>query len=238
VHGDQAIFLCYHEPAAYLLALDLRTGRLRWKRDRQPGALSYSTPLVVTGQGRTTIVVNSTQGIEAYEAATGEPLWYVKEEHRFAVPMPVYFDGVVYATRGYRSSRALAIRLGGSGDVSGSHIVWRAPAGGPYVSSYVFYDGLLYMGTELGIVSAVDPATGTAVWRDRVGGIFSASPVAGDGKIYFVSETGETIVLAAGRVPRVLARNPIDARLTASPAVSRGRLILRGDDELIAVGGR
>jgi hypothetical protein len=62
--------------------------------------------------------------------------------------------------------------------------------------------------------------------------------VAGDGKIYFVSETGETIVLAAGRVPRVLARNPIDARLTASPAVSRGRLILRGDDELIAVGGR
>jgi outer membrane protein assembly factor BamB len=92
------------------------------------------------------------------------------------------------------------------------------------------------MGTELGIVTAVDPATGAPVWRERVGGIFSASPVAGDGKIYFVSETGETIVLAAGRTPKVLARNKLDARLTASPAISQGRLILRGDDELIAIG--
>ena len=116
--------------------------------------------------------------------------------------------------------------------------LWRAPTGGPYVSSIVYDDGLLYMATELGIVSAVDPATGTALWRDRIGGIFSASPVAGDGKIYLASETGETVVLAAGRLPKVLARNTVNARLTASPAISSGRLILRGDDELIAIGPR
>jgi outer membrane protein assembly factor BamB len=238
LHGDLVIFLCYHEPASYLLALDKRTGRLRWKRDRQPGAVSYSTPLVVSSGGRSMLVVNSTQGIEAYDATTGDPMWLVKEEHRFAVPTPVHHDGVIYTTRGYRSSPALAIRLGGTGDVSASHVLWRAPTGGPYVSSFVYYDGLLYMATELGIVTAVDPATGTAVWRDRIGGIFSASPVAGDGKIYLVSETGQTVVLGAGRVPRVLARNTVSARLTASPAISNGRLILRGDDELIAIGPR
>ena len=74
------------------------------------------------------------------------------------------------------------------------------------------------------------------MWRERVGGVFTASPVAGDGKIYLVSETGETIVLRAGRKPEVLARNKLDAHLVASPAISRGRLFFRGDGELIAVG--
>ena len=92
-------------------------------------------------------------------------------------------------SRGYRSSPYLAIRLGGTGDVSGSHVVWKTPTGAPYVSSLVFYDGLLYMATEMGIVTAIDAATGQQVWRERIGGVFTASPVAGDGKIYLVSET-------------------------------------------------
>jgi outer membrane protein assembly factor BamB len=236
LHGDLAIFLCYHESASYVLALDKRTGAVKWKRDGKTGALSYSTPLVVSADGKETLVINSTKGIEAYDPSTGAPLWEIKEEHRFAVPMPVQHDGIVYTTRGYRSSPALAIRLGGTGDVAASHVVWRMPTGGPYTSSLVFYDGLLYMGTELGIVTAIDAANGTPVWRERVGGIFSASPVAGDGKVYLVSETGETVVLEAGRAAKVLARNRLSARLTASPIISGGRVILRGDDELIAVG--
>ena len=77
---------------------------------------------------------------------------------------------------------------------------------------------------------------GEAVWRERLGGVFTASPVAGDGKVYLVSETGETIVLRAGRKPDVLARNTVKAHLVASPAISRGRLFLRGDNEVVAVG--
>lgn len=236
LHGGLAIFLCYHEPGSYLLALDVRTGAERWKREGPKGAISYSTPLIAAGGGRTTLVVNSTRGIDGFDAATGEPLWQVREDNRFAVPMPVHHDGIVYATRGYRSSPALAIRLDGKGDVSTSHVVWRAPTGGPYVSSFVFYQGFLYMATELGIVTCVDPGTGAPVWRERVGGIFSASPIAADGRIYLLSETGETVVMAAGPKPSILARNRLAARLTASPAVARGRLLLRSDDELIAVG--
>lgn len=234
--GDLAIFPCYHETGSYLVALDKRTGAVRWKRDRDPGAHSYSTPLVVTHDGRATLVLNSSRGVEAFDASTGEPLWQMLEDNRFPIPMPVHHQGVLYMSRGYRSSPYLAIRLGGRGDVTKSHVVWKTPTGAPYVSSLIYFDGLLYMATEMGIVSALDPATGESVWRERIGGVFTASPVAGDGKVYLASETGEVVVLRAGRKPDIVARNKLSTHIVASPAISRGRLFFRGDDELIAVG--
>jgi outer membrane protein assembly factor BamB len=236
LHGDLVILPCYHESGSYLLALDKRTGAVRWKRDSAAVAHSYSTPAVFTHDGAAIVVLNSSRGVEAFDAATGTPLWSVVEDNRFPIPMPVRDRDVLYLSRGYRSSPYLAIRLGGKGDVTKSHVVWRNATGAPYVSSLVLYDGLLYMGSEMGIVTAIDPATGESVWRERIGGVFTASPIAGDGKIYFASETGETIVLRAGRVPQVLARNPLNTHIVASPAVARGRLFLRGDDELIAIG--
>ena len=89
-----------------------------------------------------------------------------------------------------------------------------------------------------GIVTAVDAETGRRVWQDRLGGIYSASPVAGDGKVYFFSETGETLVLEAGRDLNVLARNDLGERIVSSPAVSDGRIFIRTDESLIAVGAR
>lgn len=236
LYGDLAIFPCYHESGSYLLALDKRTGAVRWKRDRQPGAHSYSTPLVVTHDNRSTVILNTSRGVEAFDPASGEPLWQVLEENRFPIPMPVHHQGILYTSRGYRSSPYLAVRLGGKGDVSNSHVVWKTPTGAPYVSSLVYYEGLLYMATEMGIVSAIEPATGQSVWRARIGGVYTASPIAGDGKIYLASETGETVVLRAGRTLEVLSRNRLNTHIVASPAIARGRLFFRGDDELIAVG--
>ncbi len=236
MHGELAIFPCYHETGSYLVALDKRTGAVRWKRDREPGAQSYSTPLVVTHDGRSTLVLNSSRGVEGFDPATGEPQWQVLEDNRFPIPMPVHHQGVLYMSRGYRSSPYLAIRLGGRGDVSNSHVVWKTPTGAPYVSSLVYFDGLLYMASEMGIVSALDPATGQSVWRERVGGVFTASPVAGDGKVYLASESGEVVVLRAGRKPDIVARNKLNSHIVASPAIARGRLFLRGDDDLIAIG--
>jgi outer membrane protein assembly factor BamB len=88
----------------------------------------------------------------------------------------------------------------------------------------------------MGIVTALEPATGQSVWRERIGGVYTASPVAGDGKIYLASESGETVVLRAGRTPNVVARNKLSTHLVASPAIAHRRLFLRGDDELIAIG--
>ena len=135
-----------------------------------------------------------------------------------------------------RSGPFMAFRPGGSGDVTDSRVIWRVGTGAPYISSLVYDDGLVYMIGDVGILTVTDAATGERVWQERLGGVFSASPVAADGKIYLLSEGGETIVLAAGRQPRVIARNDLGVRQLASPAISGGRLFIRSDNMLFAIG--
>jgi outer membrane protein assembly factor BamB len=233
---DLVILVCYHGSSAYVLALDKRTGAVRWKIDRPAPLLSYSTPLILDGPRGAEIVINTSTGIEAIALDTGEDRWRVVDENRFPIPVPTLADGIIYTTRGYRSGPYFAIRPGGQGDVSSSHVTWRIPTGAPYISSLVHYDGLIYTAGELGVVTCLEAKTGERVWQERVGGVFTASPVAADGRIYLVSETGETVVLRAGRTFEVLSRNKLDAHFVASPAISRGRIFLRGDNELYAVG--
>jgi outer membrane protein assembly factor BamB len=237
VYRDTVILPCYHEPASYLIALDARTGATRWKVDRGKNVLSYSTPLVIPAASGDELVLNTSEALEAYDPATGKTLWRLNEPSRFAIPMPVHHDGVVYASRGYRSGPYAAIKVGGRGDIAGSHVLWKVPTGAPYISSLVYHDGLLYMAADVGVVTCIDAKSGERVWQERLEGVFTASPVAADGKIYLVSESGETIILRPGRKADVIARNRIDGRLLASPAISRGHVFLRTDDSLIAVSG-
>jgi outer membrane protein assembly factor BamB len=238
IHGDLVYLLCYQPSGAYLVALDKKTGAQKWKHDRERGVISYSTPVFVTSPQGDLVVVNSSTGVEALRADTGAPVWHILEDSRFPIPVPSLVDGMIYMTRGYRSGPYWAIKPGGSGDITSSHAAWRVATGAPYVSSVVVYDGLIYSAGDAGIISALDAKTGERVWQERVGGAFSASPIAGDGKVYFVSESGETVVIKAGRTAEVLARNRLDAHFVASPAASRGRLMLRSDDAVFAVGAR
>jgi outer membrane protein assembly factor BamB len=236
LHRGALIIVVYHPSASYLIAVDAATGKQRWKTDRPNGVTSYSTPLIVPVPKGEELIVNSSVGVEAFDPATGSPLWHFAEANQFPIPVATHHAGVVYLSRGYRSGPYAAIRPGGRGDISKTHILWHVPTGAPYISSLVLYDGLLYMAGDVGIVTCIDASTGERVWRERLGGVYTASPVAGDGKIYLMSETGETVVLRAGRTPQVIARNTIDGRMLASPAIAGGRLFIRTDDHIIAVG--
>ena len=130
----------------------------------------------------------------------------------------------------------MAIKPGGRGDVNGTHIVWNVATGAPYVSSLLYYDGLVYMANDVGVLTAVDAATGERAWQERVDGVFSASPVGGGGHVYFVAESGDTVVVRGGRTPQIVSRNTVGERALASPALSNGRLFLRTDEHLIAIG--
>jgi outer membrane protein assembly factor BamB len=209
---------------------------VRWKADAPNGVTSYSTPLVVEAGGKTEIIVNSSAGVSGHDFATGKQLWHIEEANRFPIPMPLFHDGLIYTSRGYRSSPFMAIRPGGQGNVATTHVAWKVTSGAPYISSLVHYEGLIYMIGDVGVLTVADARTGERVYQDRIGGVYTASPVAGDGKIYLASEDGETIVVAAGRTPRVLARNRLDARQLASPAIAGGRLFVRSDDALYAIG--
>jgi outer membrane protein assembly factor BamB len=233
---DSIILLCYHSPSSYLLSLDKRTGAVQWKIDKPAGVESYSSPLVVQGPAGPELIVNASTGVESFDPATGKSRWNYPEVNRFPIPVAMVDGSTLFLSRGYRSSPYMAIKLGGSGDITSSHVMWRVPTGGPYVSSLVHYQGVIYMGGENGILSAVDAANGQRLWQERVGGVFTASPIAGDGRIYFVSETGETVVLKAGRVFEILSRNKLDGHFVASPAAAAGRIYLRADDRVYAVG--
>ena len=230
--------LCDHPAGAYLLALDKRTGKEIWKVERGPGLRSYSTPFILRSADGDELIVNSSHRIESFDPETGELLWYAGEATTLAIPMPVSHDGILYASRGYSSGPYASIRGGGRGDVSGSHIRWRFPTGAPYVSSLLYYQGLVYMANENGIVTAIDAETGSLIWRERLGDVFTASPIAADGKIYLLGESGKTVVLEAGRTFRIVAENALSERSLASPAVSEGQIFIRTDQHLFCIGKR
>jgi outer membrane protein assembly factor BamB len=234
--GDLLILLCDHAPASYLLAVDARSGKERWRADRGKGRASYTTPIVVNGPRGPELIVNSSERVDVYDPRTGSLLWHVGGPNRFPIPVPAHHDGIVYMSRGYRSGPYMAIRPGGSGDVSDTQVLWSVPTGAPYISSLVYDAGHLYMANDVGVISAIEAKSGKRVWQDRVGGVFAASPVAGDGKIYFPSENGEVIVLRSGPSPEVIARNSVGERLVASLAISNGRIFIRSDDHLYCIG--
>ncbi len=228
LYKNSLILLCDHQGAAYLLSVDKRTGKQLWKVDRGKDIRSYATPFVVKGETRDELIVNSSERMDAFDPATGEALWHVGESNRVPVPTPVYHDGILYASRGYNSGPYFALKTGGKGDAS-SRVLWEVKTGAPYVSSLLYYQGLIYMATETGIVSCVDAANGRLLWRERFGGVFSASPVAADGKVYLINEAGEAFILEAGRDKKVLRKNLIGERTLASPAISQGQIFLRTD---------
>lgn len=237
LYRDSVILLCDHASRSYLLALDKTTGKEIWRADRGKGRSSYSTPLVIEGQFGAELIVNSSERLDAYDPRTGQLLWYAGDSNRFPVPSPVFHNGVIYTSRGYRSGPYMAIRPGGRGDVGATHVIWSVPTGAPYVSSLLYYEGVIYMANDVGVLTAVDAAKGERLWQERVDGVFSASPVAGGGHVYFVSEGGDTIVVKAGRPPQIAGRNAIGERVIASPAIANGTIFIRTDDHLVAIGG-
>ena len=236
LYGDTLILLCDHRASSYLVALNTRTGEEIWRTDRGSGLSSYSTPMIVPGRQRVELLINSSRGLDAYNPATGEHLWFLEQPNRFPVPSAAFGDGTIFTSRGHRSGPYMAIEPGGTGNIADSHLKWQVDTGAPYVTSTVYYQGVLYMVNGSGIVTAVDGDSGETIWKNRVGGVYSASPVAGDGKIYLTSEEGRITVLQAGREARVLGNSTLDERTLASPAISGGRLYFRTDQHLISIG--
>ena len=238
LYDDALLLLVDHPGDSYLLAVDKGTGKDLWRADRGVEKRSYTTPFVIRREEGDQLIINTNDRLEALDPASGKLLWHVGEPNRVPVPTPVYHDGVLYANRGYNSSPFLAVRVDGRGDVAESKLKWRVPTGGPYVSSLVYYRGLIFMATEHGIASAIDAETGKTLWKERLGGVFSASPVVVGGNVYLVEESGKTYVIEAAREFKLVSVNDIGERTLASPAISNGMLFLRTDNSLYAIGQR
>lgn len=225
-----------------LMALDKKTGKEVWRANVSNE--SWHAPVFVTAPDGSTEVVAAKNGrVLGFNADTGEALWNVKTGIPwYMCPTPVVQDGIVYVIGGRTPNGALAIRAGGRGDVTASHVVWKVGKGSN-VPSPILYDGHLYFAHEnLGIVYCLNAKTGELVFEERIEpapGQIYASPVMGDGKIYFTGRGGRTVVIAASPKFEKLGENTLESNrgmFNSSPAISGNKILLRSNRALYCLG--
>ncbi len=247
---DCVVVAVMHRPPSYLVAFDKETGKLAWKQDRTLPAPaeandSYSTPIVLAHDGRDLIVVLGADHVTGHDAASGKELWRVgglnpRQAGNFrSIASAVIEVGIVVAPYA-RGSTLTAVKLGGSGDVTKSHIAWTRDDLGADVPTPAALDGKVYVCGDRGQVTCLDAKTGDTLWTgtvERHRTAFSSSPVIADGKLYVTREDGTTFVLSLGDEFKLLAKNEIGReQVVATPVFADGLIYLRTRDNLYCIG--
>ncbi len=239
LYGESVII--YHDAGAesFVGAFDRRTGKPRWRVPRRE-TVGWGTPVVIRAGARDELIVSSQQRVYAYDPATGATLWTVTGNTSEVVPTPLVAHDLLFCSSG-RAGPTLAIRPGGSGDVTTTHVAWSTPRGSPFVPSGVIVGDVLYLVNDMqSVLSAFEARTGQLLFQGRLGEArregFSSSPVAVGGKVFFTNDEGETFVLEAGRQFNVLHVNRLGEAVYASPALVDGRWYFRTASSLVAIG--
>jgi len=237
---DIVIIPCDGTDQQYVVGLSATTGEIVWKTNRPKMTGSqgdfhkaYSSPLLISDEQ---VVIPGAQWVVAYHPGTGREVWRVRHGEGFSnVPAPVLSGNQVFICTGYMQPHLVAIRLGGIGDVTDSHVAWRISKSVPTMPSPVIVDDSIYFVTDQGVATCAT-TDGTVIWTRRLGGNYSASPLAADGRIYFSNREGKTTVLRHAREFEELAVNELNGQLMASPAVLGDTLLLRTDSHLYRIG--
>ena len=219
-----------------IVGYDKKSGKEVWKTKRAV-QISWSTPVLVPVGGRTELVTNGTELIIAYDPATGKELWKTKGVESNAIHTPLLGKGFVVVTAGYPAKKVIAIRPGAVAD--DKRVAWEYSKGTGYVLSNILYGDYIYLLTDNGIVTCLDAATGAVKYeggRPPVPSHFMGSPVAYGGHIAMTSEDGETFMIKAGPSHEVVRTNSVDEPVYTSPAIANGRIYIRGQKHLFAIG--
>jgi outer membrane protein assembly factor BamB len=239
LYRDRLILFQDHGPGSFIAAFDVKTGRRLWRTSRN-ASVGWGTPIAVRVVDHDEIIVNGQSRVQSYDPASGRELWSCRGTTMEVIPTPVVGYGLVYCASG-RAGPTLAIRPGGSGDVTDTHVAWTTPRGSPFVPSPILVGDALYTINDMAsIVTSLDARTGKTVWQGRLGVAtregFSASPVAVNGHVFFTNDEGDTFVLRAGPAFDLVRVNRIGERTLASPALVDGRWYIRTDRHLLAIG--
>jgi outer membrane protein assembly factor BamB len=223
---------------SFVGAFDAKSGRTLWETPRTE-TVGWGTPVVISVDGHDELIVSSQRRVTAYDPQSGRELWNVRGNTFEVIPTPVVAHGLVFCSSG-RAGPTMAIRPGGKGDVTSTHVAWSTPRGSPFVPSGIVIDGLLYLINDMqSILTVYDAQSGALAYQGRLGVAqregFSASPVAVNGELFFTNDEGETFVVKAGREFRLLHTNTLGERTLASPALVDGIWYWRTATSLIAI---
>jgi outer membrane protein assembly factor BamB len=262
LHGDLLILNFDGSDHQFVVALDKKTGRTVWQRQRSidfkdlgpdgkpetEGDLrkGFGTCQVTLVDGQPLLLSQGSKALYGLDPLTGDELWRVEERlNHSASTRPVAGGGLVFAPSGWAGGQLLAIRPGRKGEVVDANaasppptqlqVVWKAKRSVPKKPSLLLLGNLLYGIDDNGVATCWEAATGRVVWNERVGGNYSASPLAAPGRIYFFSEEGKITVIATGQEFRKLAESRLESGFMASPAVSGQALFLRTKTHLYRI---
>ena len=226
---------------SYLVALDTKTGKERWRTPRGLSRISHGAPAIWRApDGKAQVISEGGDVVQGYDLKTGERRWTSLVAGEGKVPSMVLADGLAITAGGWGGKETIkAFRLGATGDLKEANLVWEQKKGMPKVPSMLYVKPYLFAITDGGVASCLRADTGEQVWQERIGGNFSASPVAAAGRIYLVADNGDTTVIAAAPEFKVLAKNPLGTeKVQASPAISQGQFFLRSEKALFCFGGQ
>jgi outer membrane protein assembly factor BamB len=240
IHGDLVVQNCDADNAAFLVGLDIHSGKEVWRTQR-PVVRGWSTPIIRTVGDHEELIMNGHTGTTGYDPATGSELWFCKGDNGRGTPTVAPNSQGALITVSGRPGAMFAVQPGGSGDVTESHQTWRLTRkGGRDLPSPLVIDDYLLVANMGGILTCYHALTGQELWTQRLGGNFSASPVAIDGHACFLSEEGTTHVIAPADRFQLVAKNQVGSTpeeiFRASPAVSQGQVFLRSNSMLYCVG--
>tara|TARA_B100001964_G_scaffold70461_1_gene79882 strand:- start:311 stop:1579 length:1269 start_codon:yes stop_codon:yes gene_type:complete len=227
-----------HDGDAYLVALERKTGRERWRIERENKTRSYATPIIREIGGRTQMILSGSLCVASYDPHNGKRHWIVDGPTEQFVASMVYNGEYVFVTAGYPERHILAIRPDGSGNVTDTHVAWRTNRGAAYVPSPIFAGPYLLVVADSGIASCFNAKTGKRHWMERLPGGHSPSTVSADGLVYFTSDRGVTTIVRPGKMFNVIARNELGEQISASPAISQGQIFLRTHQHLYCIGSK
>jgi len=239
LHGDTVVLLWDHEGDSAIYALDKKTGKLKWKQDRDE-ATGWCTPVVTSHDGVTQVIVNGSRAVRSYQLSDGKLLWQCSGQTANCVPSVVVDEAFVYAMSGFRGAHVAAIKLGGSGDLTDSKsVAWTGNRGTPYVPSPLLSNGRIwYLAGNNGILSVRDAKTGKLLVEgerlDGISGVY-ASPVSAGGRVYIAGRNGTVSVLKDSAKLELLATNELDDKFDCSPAVVGNQMFLRGKEHLYCI---
>lgn len=239
-----------HSGPSYLAAFDKETGEVAWKQDRNldapsESAQSYTTPVVVQDGDQELIVVLGADHVTAHDAPSGRELWRVgdlnptKDGFFRSISSAVVEGGIVIAP--YARGRTItAIKLGGQGDVTKTHVLWTKERLGADVPTPIAKDAKVYVCTDNGQISCLDVKSGNTLWTvhpDKSRKTVSSSPVLAGGKLYITREDGKTFVVTAEKDSKVVAENELAGEFVlATPVFVDGKILLRTNSNLYCIG--
>jgi outer membrane protein assembly factor BamB len=219
---------------AVVLSLDAGNGSVRWKGTRGDSRVGHVTPLLINN-GRQLVSAGGDR-VQGFDPETGKRIWSIYSQGEGVTPSPAVGGGLIYTSSGFEAPTLRAIRLGGQGDVTNTHIAWEQKRGVAALSSLLYVKPYLYSISRDNILHCIDASSGKIVWLERLSGVHWASPVYADGKVYILSEDGVTIVLRPGAKYDEVARNDIGDTCLASMAVSQGNFYIRSAQHLYCIG--